>query len=153
MSSGSSFFSAPNDEIAASTIVRSINEVDPDFLFANGVDPFEALPRLEELLTGRSCDAIRREFSSQPPVALAEGGEGFIAAMSEPLAAALASADREQLTDVAVPLSQIEEFEGRAQPDHIAAFLYELADLVHRAHQQGRRVYGPELPKLRPGAK
>ena len=137
MSSASYFFAAPNDEVAASAIDGEM----PPFVFAKRIDPFEAIPRVEGLLTGRSCDTIQREFISKPPIAIDEGGEGFIAAMSEPLAAALASADRAQLADVAVSWAQIEEFEGRAQADGLADLLGELADLVRRADQQGHRIY------------
>lgn len=109
--------------MAASTLHGTVGEVDPKFVFAKRIDPFDHIPRLEERLTGRSFDLIVAEFSSVPPIALDEGGEGFVAAMSESMVSALASADQEQLNNVAVLWSQTEEFEERADPHELAGLL------------------------------
>jgi hypothetical protein len=60
--------------------------------------------------------------------------------LTDELQSAMADADDERLAAMAVPWSQIEEFQG-ATPDGLAPWLSEFAKLARRARDKGERLY------------
>lgn len=138
VSQTSYFFVAPDDQVAVSALSRSVDQVDPAFVFAKKIDPFDAIPALEALLTGRLIDDV----NPIKPLVVDDGGEAFIGVINRPLAEALAAATSDQLAEVASRWSCIEAFEGRAWAADLIAGLNELADLIRRAQHKGCNAYG-----------
>ena len=61
--------------------------------------------------------------------------------LTEELQAALAAAPRDRIVAAAAPWSRDEEWDGLADPETLADFLVELADLARQAGQRGERLY------------
>ena len=112
------YFVAPSDERAAETL---------DIVVA--------------LLTGIDDDTVAANPRSGHAVAIRDEGEGLVLTITDELQHALASASPPQLAAVAVPWSQTEEFRGDANPEALAPFLGELAQLARIATESGSRLY------------
>jgi hypothetical protein len=112
-----------------------------DTLSVKGIDPLVQLGTLEECLTGRSYDDVIEDPRSGKSIASADGGERLVLTITDSLAAALAGASDERLSEVAVPWSQTEEFWGEADPEELAEFLRDFAALARRAEGVGQRLY------------
>jgi hypothetical protein len=110
-------------------------------LSVKGIDPTIHLDALEELLTGATFDEIVARPDSRRIVADRDGGERLVIALSPTLEQALVSRSDDQLTAVAGPWLQTEDFHGDGDPGVLAGFLHELAALARQAHAAGRRVY------------
>jgi hypothetical protein len=77
-----------------------------------------------------------------PPGADAELGENVAQVpLTDELQAALAAAPGDQIVAAATPWSHDEEWDGVADPETLANFLLELADLARQAGQRGERLY------------
>jgi hypothetical protein len=145
------YFSAPSDEAAAMTINRiggpgfPSEDTPPlpafDTFQAKGVDPVVMLGQLEGLLTGRDYGEIVKGPRAGKALAIEDGGERVVLTLTNELQTALADADDKRLAAVAVPWSQIEEFWGEADPEDIASWLGELAELARRARDRGEQLY------------
>src|SRR4051812_13566725 len=94
---------------------------------------------LESLLTGVDYDTV--VDNPRWGDSIADNGEdrGVLTVTGE-LRAALATADAGQLAAVAVPWAQIDEFDGEAEPAHLAARLTQLAALARTATERGQRL-------------
>lgn len=103
-----------------------------------GFEPLVQLGTLEELLTGRPYEDI---VADDRIIADADGGERLVMRVSQSLVRALASASSQDLSEVAVPWSQTEEFWGQADPAELAEDLHHLAGLATRATAAGHTVY------------
>lgn len=66
----------------------------------------------------------------------------LVVTLTDELVAALAGAPRERIVSAAAPWSEDEEFDGQADPEVLADFLLELADLARQAVRRGERLYG-----------
>jgi hypothetical protein len=144
------YFSAPSDEIAATAINRiggpsAPSEDTPplppfDTLQSKGIEPAVMLGKLEALLTGRDYKEIFGGPRAHKALAIEDGGEQVVETLTDELQTALVGADNERLAAVVVPWSEIEEFQG-ANPEGLARWLGEFAELARRAQKRGERLY------------
>ena len=104
-----------------------------------GVEPIVQMGTLEVLLTGRSFDDVLDALAE--PVAVRDGGERLVARLSDRLASALAIASDGDLTRVAEPWSQTEEFWGEGDPVVLAVLLRDLAGLARLARDRRQAMY------------
>jgi hypothetical protein len=107
----------------------------------NGVDPTVMMGSLEELLTGRSLFEEILKDPARKPVAVRDDGDRLVIPLGPRMDHALAIATAEQLTDVAVPWSQTEEFWGQEDPNVLGPVLVELGALARDAAAHGRHLY------------
>ncbi|MET9274214.1 hypothetical protein [Kribbella sp. NPDC003557] len=145
------YFAADSDEQAASAIDRLGGpgaETAPDAsaqafdtVSVKGIDPVVQMGTLEALLTGRSYAEIAAEHRSGTPLAIHDGGERVVLALTDSLTNALAEASPERLAEVAVPWSRTDEFWGSADPDMLTGFLRDLAGVAGRAQAGSQRLY------------
>jgi hypothetical protein len=75
-----------------------------------GIDPVVQGGTLEELLTGRAYEQIEEDPRWAQSLAVRDGGERLVLTLTDGLVDALAQASREDLTAVALPWSETEEF-------------------------------------------
>jgi hypothetical protein len=144
------YFSAPSDEMAATAINRIGGPSQPsedmpplppfDTLQTTGIDPAVMLRKLEALITSQGYEDIKDSPRSGKPLAIVDEGELLVLTLTDELQIAMADADDERLAAVAVPWSQIEEFQG-VNPDALAPWLSEFAKLARRARDKGERLY------------
>ncbi|MBC6461423.1 hypothetical protein [Actinomadura sp. HBU206391] len=138
------YFTAADDDAAASAadLVGGPADGGFDVLATKGIDPVVQMGTLEALLTGRPYkEVIRDPRQGDELRRSAEAAEHGVATLTDSLAAALADADQRRLAEVAVPWSETDEFWGQADPEILAGFLGELADLARRARDAGHRLY------------
>jgi len=145
------YFSAESDETAASTIdllggpgaqqAGTPDDVPFDTVSVKGIDPVVQLGTLEALLTGRDYGQIVAGPRAGNSLAVRDGGERVVVTLTDELQDALADSNDGQLTSVAVPWSQTEEFWGRGDPQVLTSLLHELAGLARRARSKGQRLY------------
>jgi hypothetical protein len=110
-------------------------------LATKGIDPVIQMRTLEALLTGEQHDVIAGRTRAGHVVA-AGGQQGpWVVTLTDELLAALAAAPRDQVAGAAASWSEDEEFSGQADPETLAHFLLELADLARQASQRGERLY------------
>jgi hypothetical protein len=135
------YFAAPDDDTAATVIDVIGGPAEASFptVALKGVDPFVQLGTLESLLTGVDYDTIIGHVPD--PVAMGDGGERLVTAVSGGLSAALSTADDARLREVAEPWSRTEEFGGHADPSDLATALTGLAELARTATTRGDRLY------------
>lgn len=105
------------------------------------IDPVVQGGTLEELLTGRSYDAIEQDPRWGTTLAERDGGERLVLTVTDSLVDALATADGDRLGAVAVPWSQTEEFGGAADPETLRVQLLLLSSLAREARERGGSVY------------
>lgn len=110
-------------------------------LSTKGIDPLVQMGTLEALLTGEQYDVVAGRPRTGHLVA-DRGHEGpWVVTLTDELHAALAMAPRDQIVAVAAPWSETEEFRGQGDPEVLADFLLELAELARQADQRGERLY------------
>jgi hypothetical protein len=119
---------------------------DPDLVMydtvsVKGIDPLVQLGTLEELLTGRAYDDVVDDPRSGHPLVARDGGERLVCTLTDSLTSALARASGDELRRIAQPWSRTEEFWGAADPEELAEFLGDLADLARRAQVSSQRLY------------
>jgi hypothetical protein len=137
------YFAAESDAVAATVLNGGPGQVERalPFVDGKGIDPIVMMGKLAALLTGRTDEQVDAERGVLEPVASA-GDEGpWVERLPESLVTALPAATEGRLRDVAVPWSQIEEFWGHGNPDVLAGFLSDLADVARRAQQAGQHLY------------
>jgi hypothetical protein len=110
-------------------------------LSVKGIDPVVELGSLEALLTGTPYDDIVARDRHGSDVADADDGERLVLTLSDEFQHALNAADDEQLTAVATPWSQTEEFLGHGEPEVLAHFIRQLAHLARHATSTNSRLY------------
>lgn len=111
-------------------------------LETKGIDPLVQMGTLEALVTGEQYDVVVSRPRAGQQVAERSQGEGpWVVTLTDQLQAALAAAPRDQIVAVAVPWSETEEFRGQGDPEILAEFLLELADLARQANLRGERLY------------
>jgi hypothetical protein len=110
-------------------------------LQTKGIDPVVQMGTLEALLTGEQYNVIvGRPRAGRRVVDRGEQGP-WVVTLTDELQAALAGASREQIVAVASPWCSTEEFGGRGDPEVLAEFLLELADLARQAGRRGEHLY------------
>jgi hypothetical protein len=103
-----------------------------------GVEPVVMLATLEEYLTGASADlALEEDADAQ----VGEHRQVTVFLLRTTLVEGLASADEDQLRDVAGPWSETDEFFGAADPDELGQGLVRLANLARDARTAGEHLY------------
>lgn len=110
-------------------------------LETKGIDPLVQTGTLEALLTGEQYDVIVSRPRAGRQVAERSQDGPWVVTLTDELQAALAAAPRDQIVAVAAPWSETEEFRGRGDPEILAEFLLELADLARQASRRGERLY------------
>jgi hypothetical protein len=110
-------------------------------LATKGIDGVIQMRTLETLLTGDQEDIIAGRPRAGHVVA--ERGEGgpWVVTLTDELQAALVAAPRDQIVAAAAPWSEAEEFYGHNDPEVLADFLLELADLASQAKLRGENLY------------
>ncbi|MFE1837818.1 hypothetical protein [Streptomyces sviceus] len=104
-------------------------------------DPEEAVVEWERLFAGVSFEQLVE--ADEPRLVADQADDGcFVLAISPRLSAALAEAERSELTDVAVAWSFQRAEDGEVTAPEIAeVILSDLAALVSSARRQGQNVY------------
>jgi hypothetical protein len=111
-------------------------------LEAKGIDPLVQMGTLEALLTGEQYDVVVNRPRAGQRVAAEHGQQGpWVVTLTDELQAALAVAPRDQIGAVASRWSQTDEFRGQGDPETLAEFLLELADLARQASRRAERLY------------
>jgi hypothetical protein len=110
-------------------------------LATKGIDPVIQMRTLEALLTGDQYDVIAGRPRAGHLVAGDDQEGPWVVTLTDELQAALAAAPRDRIVAAATPWSEDEEFHGRGDPEILADFLLELADLARQADQRGERMY------------
>lgn len=110
-------------------------------LETKGIDPLVQMGTLEALLTGEQYDVVVSRPRAGQQVAERSQEGPWVVTLTDELQAALAAAPRDQIVAVAVSWLQTEEFRGQGDPETLAEFLLELADLARQANRRGERLY------------
>jgi hypothetical protein len=118
-----------------------LSDSDVPVLATKGIDPVIQMRTLEALLTGEEYDVIAGRPRAAQVVAGRDQGAAVVVTLTDDLLAALAAAPRDQIVAAATPWSEDEEFNGQADPEALADFLLELADLARQADRRGERLY------------
>lgn len=118
-----------------------LSDSDVLVLATKGIDPVIQMRTLEALLTGEQYDVIAGRPRAAHVVADRDQGAALVVTLTDELLAALAAAPRDQIVAAAAPWSEDEEFYGQADPEVLAGFLLELADLARQADRRGERLY------------
>lgn len=150
------YFAAAGDAAAAATIdlelgPRSLTSEDTSptgsntdlnlVITAADIDPVVQMASLEELLTEHSFEEIRQDPRSGLAVAIRNGGNRVVAALTDSLTQRLATATMDELALIAEDWAQTEEFWGEADPVELLIFLGELSRLASIATEAGHRLY------------
>lgn len=118
-----------------------LSDSDVLVLATTGIDPAIQMSTLEALLTGEQYDVIAQRPRAGHVVAERGQGQALVVTLTDELQAALAAAPRDKIVAAATPWSDDEEFGGSADPETLAHFLLELADLARQASRRGERLY------------
>lgn len=118
-----------------------LSDSDVLVLATKGIDPVIQMRTLEALLTGEQYDVIAGRPRAAHVVAERDQGAALVVTLTDELLAALAAAPRDQIVAAAARWSEDEEFYGQADPEVLADFLLELADLARQADRRGERLY------------
>ena len=118
-----------------------LSDSDVLVLATTGIDPVIQMGTLEALLTGEQYDVVAGRPRAGRVVAGRAQGQAMVVTLTDGLQAALAAAPRDQIVAAAAPWSHDEEFGGLADPETLAGFLLELADLARQASLRGERLY------------
>jgi hypothetical protein len=110
-------------------------------LETKGIDPLVQMGTLEALLTGEQYDVVVSRPRAGQQVAERSQEGPWVVTLTDELQAALAAAPRDQIVAVAAPWLETEEFRGQGDPEILAEFLLELADLARQANRRGERLY------------
>jgi hypothetical protein len=103
-----------------------------------GIEPVVMLATLEERLTGASADqALEDNADAQ----VGEHRQVTVFRLRTTLVEALATADDDELRDIAGPWSKTAEFFGAADPEELGQGLVRLAALARDARTAGERLY------------
>jgi hypothetical protein len=109
-------------------------------LAVKGIDPVVQMGTLEALLTGEQYDVVAGRPRAGHRVA--EHGESrWVVTLTDELQTVLAAAPPDQIADVAIPWSQTEEFDDQGDPEILAEYVLELAELARQADRRGERLY------------
>jgi hypothetical protein len=118
-----------------------LSDSDVLMLATKGIDPVIQMRTLEALLTGDHHDVIAGRARAGQQVAGHDQEGPWVVTLTDELQAALTAAPRDQIVAAAAPWSEDEEFQGPADPEILAHFLLELADLARQAGRRGERLY------------
>lgn len=110
-------------------------------LETKGIDPLVQIGTLEALLTGEQYEVIAGRPRAGHKVAERSQDGPWVVTLTDEIQAALAAALREQIVAVAAPWLETEEFRGQGDPEILAEFLLELADLARQANRRGEHLY------------
>jgi hypothetical protein len=154
------YFSAPNDDLAAATIVWTGGPANPPdangglvghssqpaayrTVHAPGIEPVVMMGTLESLLSGRSpYESIEDSpGGSVQTIAVSDGGERVIFRLSTDLQRLLAAADSTQLTTTAGIWSETREFVGQGDPAVLSPLLQQLSHLARIAQSNDEHLY------------
>lgn len=150
------YFAAPGDAEAAATIDLEFGSGSAEpletsaatpetavttVITASDIDPVVQMASLEELLTEHTFEEIRQDPRSGLAVAIRNGGNQVVAALTDSLAAKLSLATMDELALIAEDWARTEEFWGEADPVDLMIFLGELASLAASATAANHRLY------------
>ncbi|MGY3568080.1 hypothetical protein [Sinomonas sp. RB5] len=142
------YFAAPADELAASTIRQSGTSDAAELPLSGspavedaGFDPVLQCGTLEAILTGRAYEEIEASPGWGRLVAEHDGGERYVVALTDELTSALALSTADGRRTAARQWAQTEAFFGEADPEVLASRLDELSELARAARRSGDRLY------------
>jgi hypothetical protein len=110
-------------------------------LRTKGIDPVVQMGTLEALLTGEQYDVIAGRPRAGHVVADCGQDGPWVLTLTDELQAALAATPRDQIFAVAPHWLETEEFRGQGDPQILAEFLLELADLARQANGRREGLY------------
>ncbi|WP_369383247.1 hypothetical protein [Streptomyces sp. cg36] len=138
------YFVAADDDDAVRAVVREDGEAIAtgyDGFDVNGMDPVTALLPAEVLLTGRTAEEVSADPRHGHQIAMLGDGEVLCLTLTEALRDALATADRAAFHKVAREWATSDVFWTPPDPDGLAEFLHQAADMASRAVARGHRLY------------
>ncbi|MFF3617409.1 hypothetical protein [Streptomyces sp. NPDC002580] len=138
------YFAAADDDDAVRAVIREGDEPTAtgyDGFDVNGMDPTLDLLPAEVILSGRSAETIQADPRHGQLLATAEEGQLVCLSLTDALRDALADVDQGSLHDVARAWAASEVFPTPPDPDGLAEFLEQAADLASRAVERGHRLY------------
>lgn len=131
------YFIAPDDAAAAGAVSRGPSALFPT-VEGNGLEPTVHLGTLEEILTGRTFEEVLDD--ARDPVAHQDDYSVLVVPVSVLLLDALLGSSPEALSVAATSWSQTEELAG-SDPEPLAAFLADLAELTRKARSTNSGIY------------
>ncbi len=135
------YFSAPDDQAAASAFAEGPDDAGFDTVCVKTIDPAVLLGQAVALLI---CEPVSRVTGHPRFVHLVTSSEAestWIVTLPDEVRDAMADAPCERLAEISIPWSQAEEFYGCADPGDLADFLNELAALARRARSHDHGLY------------
>lgn len=134
------------DYFIAETDREAATAIEPDVLGSfpsvdgRGLEPVVKMGKLHALLMGRSYEDVVARSSSEL-IAERDEGESLVLKLDGDFLHALATSSDPDLAAVAVPWSETEEFWGHGDPQALATFLIEFAELARAAVECNRTLY------------
>ncbi|MER5555143.1 hypothetical protein ABT001_26310 [Streptomyces sp. NPDC002793] len=141
MSTFYDYFSAPDDQAAASAFAEGPEDAGFDTLRVRTIDPAVQLGQAVALLIREPLSRVTGHPRFVHLVTSPEAESTWIVTLPDELRDALADAPSERLAEISVPWSQAEEFYGYADPGYLADLLNELAALAGRARSHDQGLY------------
>ncbi|MEV0093725.1 hypothetical protein [Streptomyces sp. NPDC050738] len=138
------YFAAADDDDAVRAVVREDDApiaTGYDGFDVNAMDPVVALLPAEVLITGRAAEVTEADPRHGHLIAMIGEGEVLCLSLTDALRDALAAADRAALHGVARVWAGSDVFDTPPDPDGLAGFLGQAADLARRAVEQRHRLY------------
>ncbi|MFF8695213.1 hypothetical protein ACF08W_23720 [Streptomyces sp. NPDC015144] len=137
------YFSAPDDAAALAAFERGIEESGHPLLPVKGIEPYVQLGQAESGLTGTPYEDVRSLPRFNRLLSSPEDDSRWLVTLTDELRDALTAARPGGFAAVAETWSGIEEFGGDAEPEELAGFLDDLAELAEeaRAHPEPHRLY------------
>lgn len=135
------YFSAPDDQAAASAFAEGPEGAGFDTVPAKAIDPAVLLGQAVALLVREPFSQVAEHPRFCQLVTSPEAESVWIVTLPDEARDALAEALRERLAEICEPWSQAEEFHGDADPGSLADFLNDLAALAGRARSSAHGLY------------
>ncbi|MFB9388412.1 hypothetical protein ACFPM3_06145 [Streptomyces coeruleoprunus] len=135
------YFSAPDDDAARSAFDDGPRAAGFPTYLTKGIDAYVQLGAAEGLLRAEPYSDVTAHPRFGHLLSDPEDEARWLTTLTDELRDALAAATPQRLGAVAVPWSQIEEFQGQAAPEALAEYLQGLASLARHAQASGHRLY------------
>lgn len=105
------------------------------------IDPVVVLGTVTALVTGQTFGEVLAAADRRDPVAMRDDGAEVVLRVDDVVVDALTRADAARLAAVAVPSSRTDELAGISDPESLAEFLHDLAELARGARERGEALY------------
>lgn len=135
------YFAAASDADAAVFADSETGPIADTHPVVDGVDPVVQGATLLSLLDGRDYDEIADDPAWARLVSSPDGDARWVVSLPDSFTTALADATDAQLTAVAVPWSETEEFWGAVSSDDLIPVLFALRALALSVRDTDARLY------------